>query len=86
MNMPIFLKFLHDTDEGTNIKKLGFCMDNEDAITIDTETALKEGFTTTVDTFTRLQRLAELGQMYEEVEKSHKLEFADLSENPPTNT
>jgi hypothetical protein len=82
--MPIFLKFLRDTDEGTNIKKLGFCMDNDDAITIDAETALKEGFTLTADTFARISRLAELGQMYEEVEKSHKLEFADLSENSNT--
>jgi hypothetical protein len=79
--MPIYLKFLRDTDEGTNIKKLGFCMDNDEAITIDTETALKEGFTITPETFTRISRLAELGQMYEEVEKSHKLEFADLSDN-----
>ncbi len=81
--MPIFLKFLRDTDEGTEIKKLGFCMDNDDAITIDTETALKEGFTVTADTYNRISRLTELGQMYEEVEKSHKLEFADLSENTP---
>jgi hypothetical protein len=79
--MPIYLKFFRDTEEGTEIKKLGFCMDNDEAITIDTETALKEGFTATIDTMSRIQRLTELGQMYEEVEKSHKLEFADLSEN-----
>jgi hypothetical protein len=78
--MPIYLKLMKGRCTKENILELGFCMDNDEDITIDTETALKEGFTATPETFNRLKRLSELGQMYEEVDKSHKLEFKDLDE------
>ena len=58
--------------------ELSFCMDNDEAISIDTDTALKECFTITPETLNRLKKLVEFGQMYEEVDKSHKSEFKDL--------
>ena len=76
--MPIFLKFVKSAGEMGEIMELRFCMDNDDAINIDTDTALKECFTTTPETLARLKKLVELGQMYEEVDKSHKSEFRDL--------
>ncbi|MBN1696326.1 MAG: hypothetical protein JW881_02325 [Spirochaetales bacterium] len=78
--MPIYLKLMKGKGSKGEILELGFCMDNDEDISIDIETALKEGFTTTQETFDRLKRLSELGQMYEEVDKSHKLEFRDLEE------
>ena len=58
--------------------KLGFCMDDDEEIAIDSETAIKECFTITPETLKRLKELVEYGQMYEEVDKSHKSEFRDL--------
>ena len=71
--MPIVLKFLNTSDP--HIKKLGFCMDNDEDLTIDIDTALKEGFTTTGETLDRILKLTELGQKYEEVDKSNKSDF-----------
>lgn len=74
--MPIVLKFLNTSD--SHIKKLGFCMDNDEDLTIDIETALKEGFTTSEETLERIVTLTELGQKYEEVDKSNKSDFSGL--------
>lgn len=76
--MPIYLKFVKGTGEKAEIMELKFCMDNDEAISIDTDTALEECFTITPETLERLRKLVELGQMYEEVDKSHKSEFRDL--------
>lgn len=75
--MPIYLKFVKGTGE-REIMELSFCMDNDEDISIDTDTALKECFTITPETLERLKKLVRLGQMYEEVDKSHKSEFKDL--------
>ena len=77
--MPIYLKLIKGTGSKRDIMELGFCMDNDEGITIDTDTALKECFTITLETYERLQKLVEYGQMYEEVDKSHKSEFKDLN-------
>jgi hypothetical protein len=76
--MPIYLKFVKGTGEKGEIMELSFCMDNDEDISIDTETALKECFTVTPETLERLKKLVKFGQMYEEVDKSHKSEFKDL--------
>ncbi|MBN2440075.1 MAG: hypothetical protein JXJ04_01975 [Spirochaetales bacterium] len=76
--MPIYLKLVKGTGEKGEIMKLSFCMDDDEDISIDTETALKESFTTTPETLNRLNKLIEYGQMYEEIDKSHKSEFRDL--------
>ena len=76
--MPIYLKLVKGHGSKDDIMELGFCMDNDEAINIDTDTALKECFTITPETLERLKKLVEFGQMYEEVDKSHKSEFKDL--------
>ncbi|MBN2738882.1 MAG: hypothetical protein JXR70_18010 [Spirochaetales bacterium] len=76
--MPIVLKFMNTSD--THIKKLGFCMDNDDDLSIEAETALKEGFTASQETLERLIRLTELGQKFEEITNSNKSDFSVLEE------
>ena len=80
--MAIYLKFLKDNNSEEDIKQLGFCLDNDENIIIDKETALKEGFTITPETLDRINKLSALGQMYEQVEESHKSEFEELNEPP----
>ena len=77
--MPIFLKLVKRIKQEEEIMELCFCMDNDEEIPIDSETALNEGFTLSNETLNRLSKLVELGQKYEEVDKSHKLEFKDLN-------
>ena len=76
--MPIYLKLVKGTGSQGEIMELAFCMDDDEAISIDTDTALDECFTTTPETLERIKKLVEYGQMYEEVDKSHKSEFKDL--------
>ena len=76
--MPIYLKFIQGKECDPGMFKLGFCMDNDEGISIDSDTALKECFTITPETLERLKKLVELGQRYEEVDKSHKSELKDL--------
>jgi sulfur transfer protein SufE len=76
--MPIYLKLVKGSGEKGDIMELGFCMDNDEDISIDTETALNESFTITPETLERMKKLIKYGQMYEAVDKSHKSEFKDL--------
>ena len=77
-DMPIYLKLVRGQGLKGEIMELSFCMDNDEAINIDSETALNECFTTTPETLERIKKLIELGQMFEEVDKSAKSEFKDL--------
>ncbi|MBN1411957.1 MAG: hypothetical protein JW969_14005 [Spirochaetales bacterium] len=76
--MAIHLKILIEMREDDPVKVLKFCEDNNEDKLVDTEKAIKEGFTTDQDTLKEIYKYLEYGQMYEAIVRSHKSEFSDL--------
>jgi len=76
--MAISLKLVAEEIEDKMVQVLKFVKDNDQNRLVDIAAANREGFNLDEATFERLKSLVLLGQRYEEIEKSHKLEFTDL--------
>lgn len=76
--MAISLKLVTEEIEDRMVQVLKFVKDDDTKNVIDVAVANKEGFTLDEATLERLKLLVQLGQRYEEISKSQKLEFNDL--------
>jgi hypothetical protein len=77
-DMAIILKLITEIRDEDPVKVIKFCQDNDEKKLVDTNKALKEGFTTDKDTLKEIHKYLEYGQMYEAIARSHKSEFSDL--------